>query len=73
MSPCHWDFHYFELKILRQRKQCRIEAPPFNVLQQENRVGGTTSKSFEAALRILKKGPISLRISKLKTRPTSCR
>jgi hypothetical protein len=46
--------HYLELKILRRIKQCRIEAPPFNVLQQENRVGGKTSKSFEAALRILK-------------------
>ena len=53
MSPCHRDFHCFELELFRQIQQFRIEAPPFNVLQWENRLGGRAGKGFKTALRIL--------------------
>jgi hypothetical protein len=57
VSPCDRDFHNFELKLFRQIKYFRVEAPPFNLLQREDGLGGMASEGFEAALCILEIEP----------------
>src|SRR5581483_750416 len=52
MRPLHRNFGRDEAQTFGEEEQFRVESPPLNPLQRENRRGSTAGECFESALRV---------------------